>query len=100
MLALAKDWLIIFVLTVIFIYDIRWYLIPDKVALPAALLVFLLNLFLGYNWLVLLICALIGGGFFLLQFLVSRGKWVGGGDIRLGVGAGSPTVASGKQTFG
>jgi len=25
-----------------------------------------------------------GGGFFLIQFLVSRGKWIGGGDIRLG----------------
>ena len=24
------------------------------------------------------------GGFFLLQFLISRGKWIGGGDIRLG----------------
>ena len=27
----------------------------------------------------------IGGGFFLLQFVVSSGKWIGGGDIRLGV---------------
>jgi prepilin signal peptidase PulO-like enzyme (type II secretory pathway) len=84
-LALIKDWLAIFALTAIFIYDARWYLIPDEVAIPAALLLFLLNLFLGYNWLVLLICALIGGGFFLLQFLVSRGRWVGGGDIRLGL---------------
>ncbi|MDD5527501.1 MAG: prepilin peptidase [Patescibacteria group bacterium] len=84
-LSLIKDWLIIFALTTIFIYDLRWYLIPDKVALPAALLIFLLNIFLGYNWLTLLICAIIGGGFFLLQFLVSQGKWVGGGDIRLGI---------------
>ncbi len=84
-LALAKDWLMIFALTALFIYDWRWYLIPDKIVLPAALLVFLLDLSLGYNWLVLLVCALIGGGFFLLQFLVSRGKWVGGGDIRLGI---------------
>jgi len=82
--SLLKDWLIIFALTAIFIYDARWYLIPDEVAIPAALLMFLLNLLLGYNWLVLLLCALIGGGFFLLQFLVSQGKWVGGGDIRLG----------------
>ncbi|PIY78426.1 MAG: prepilin peptidase, partial [Parcubacteria group bacterium CG_4_10_14_0_8_um_filter_35_7] len=33
------------------------------------------NLFLG---------GIIVSGFFLLQFLVSRGKWIGGGDIRLG----------------
>ncbi|MBU0598595.1 prepilin peptidase, partial [Patescibacteria group bacterium] len=25
------------------------------------------------------------GGFFLLQFVVSKGKWIGGGDIRLGI---------------
>jgi prepilin signal peptidase PulO-like enzyme (type II secretory pathway) len=84
-LSLIKDWLLIFSLTTIFIYDLRWYLIPDKVALPAALILFLLNIFLGFNWLTLIFCALIGGGFFLLQFLVSNGKWVGGGDIRLGI---------------
>jgi prepilin signal peptidase PulO-like enzyme (type II secretory pathway) len=53
--------------------------------LPACVLVFLINLFLGFNWLTLILCALIGGGFFLLQFIISRGKWIGGGDIRLGV---------------
>ena len=25
------------------------------------------------------------GGFFLLQFAVSKGKWIGGGDIRMGM---------------
>jgi prepilin signal peptidase PulO-like enzyme (type II secretory pathway) len=90
-LELAKYWLMIFVLTVIFIYDGRWYLIPDKVVLPGALLVFGLNLFLGYDWLPLILCALIGGGFFLLQFLVSQGKWIGGGDIRLGILLGCAT---------
>jgi prepilin signal peptidase PulO-like enzyme (type II secretory pathway) len=28
---------------------------------------------------------LVGGGFFLLQYAVSKGTWVGGGDIRLGM---------------
>ena len=27
----------------------------------------------------------IAGGFFLLQFVISKGKWIGGGDIRLGL---------------
>jgi prepilin signal peptidase PulO-like enzyme (type II secretory pathway) len=90
-LALVREWLIIFALTVIFIYDCRWYLIPDKVALPAALIIFILDLFLGYDWLALSVCVLIGGGFFLLQFLVSKGKWVGGGDIRLGILLGAIT---------
>jgi prepilin signal peptidase PulO-like enzyme (type II secretory pathway) len=84
-LALVKDWLIIFTAIVIFVYDARWYLIPDRVVVPASLILLILNLFLGFSWLALLLGALIGGGFFLLQFLVSQGRWVGGGDIRLGL---------------
>jgi prepilin signal peptidase PulO-like enzyme (type II secretory pathway) len=83
-LSLAKYWLVIFILTVIFVYDCRWYLIPDKVAIPGALLLVFLNVVLGYDWLTVILCSLIGCCFFLAQFLVSRGKWVGGGDIRLG----------------
>ena len=33
----------------------------------------------------LLFSGIIGGSFFLLQFLISGGKWIGGGDIRLGL---------------
>jgi leader peptidase (prepilin peptidase) / N-methyltransferase len=84
-ISLVKDWLIIFTCLVIFIYDLRWYLIPDKVVLPASLLVFLINILFGFDWLTMSLCALAGGGFFLFQFLLSRGRWVGGGDIRLGV---------------
>jgi prepilin signal peptidase PulO-like enzyme (type II secretory pathway) len=91
-LALVKDWLAIFALTAIFIYDWRWYIIPDKIAIPAALLIFIINLFLGYGWITALACALIGGGFFLAQLLVSQGKWVGGGDIRLGILLGFATA--------
>lgn len=79
-----KDWFIIAVMVVIFIYDLRWSLILDKVTLPACLVVFILNLALGVNWLNLIVSAAIGGSFFLIQFLVSKGKWIGGGDIRLG----------------
>jgi prepilin signal peptidase PulO-like enzyme (type II secretory pathway) len=80
-----RDWFVIAVMIVIFIYDFRWYLILDEVSLPACSAVLIFNLFLGINWLTLLISALVGGGFFLLQFVVSRGKWIGGGDIRLGL---------------
>ncbi len=27
----------------------------------------------------------VGGGLFLLQYIISKGKWIGGGDVRLGV---------------
>jgi len=81
---LFRDWFIISVMVVIFIYDLRWYLILDKVTIPAMIVVFIFNLALGFNLWNLLISGIIGGSFFLVQFLVSRGKWVGGGDIRLG----------------
>ena len=85
LLSVFRDWFVIAVMIVIFIYDLRWYLILDEVSLPACSAVLIFNLFLGINWLTLLISALVGGGFFLLQFIVSRGKWIGGGDIRLGL---------------
>jgi prepilin signal peptidase PulO-like enzyme (type II secretory pathway) len=88
-LELTKDWLAIFTVMAVLIYDWRWYLIPDKAILPAALIVFGINLFLGFNWLALAYCVFAGGGFFLLQLIISRGRWIGGGDIRLGVFAGA-----------
>ena len=84
-IAIVRDWFIVAVMIVIFIYDLRWYLILDIVTLPAAALVFIINLILGFNWQSLFISGIIGAGFFLIQFLVSRGKWIGGGDIRLGL---------------
>ena len=36
-------------------------------------------------WQQLLISVIIGAGFFLLQFVISKGRWIGGGDIRLGL---------------
>jgi prepilin signal peptidase PulO-like enzyme (type II secretory pathway) len=56
----------------------------DKIILPSCLIVFVFNLVLGAGWLDLVISAIIGSSFFLFQFLVSQGRWIGGGDIRLG----------------
>lgn len=91
----AIDWRVIFeyftylifscFLIIIFVYDLRYYLILDKVSLTALVIAFLLNYLLGAPIVNLLISALLIGGFFLLQFVVSRGKWIGGGDIRLGL---------------
>ena len=72
-------------LIVIFVYDLRYYLVLDSVVLPAVVIAFIINLFLGFSWWNLLLGMLVGGGFFLLQFVVSKGKWIGGGDIRVGL---------------
>ena len=71
---------------VVFIYDLRWYLILDIVVLPTCIIVLIFNLIIGeFSWLNLAISGIIGGSFFLIQYVVSRGKWIGGGDIRLGL---------------
>jgi prepilin signal peptidase PulO-like enzyme (type II secretory pathway) len=82
---LVRDLFIVFIFTVVFVYDLRWYLVSDKAVLPAALLLFLLNLYLGFPWWKILLAAMIGGLFFLAQLLISKGKWIGGGDVRLGL---------------
>ncbi len=69
----------------IFLYDLKYQLILDVVLLPLIPCVFVLSLVRGYAWHDLLIGALVGGGFFAAQYLLSRGRWIGGGDIRLGV---------------
>jgi len=85
MIQLLRDFFLISVMIVIFIYDLRWSEILDKVTLPACAAVLVINLVLGFNLWNLLISGIIGGSFFLIQFLISNGKWIGGGDIRLGL---------------
>jgi len=72
-------------LIIIFVYDLKYYLILDKIVVPGMVVALIGNFLLGRNWLDLLLGAVIGSGIFLLQYTISRGKWVGGGDIRLGL---------------
>lgn len=92
LLILFRNWVFTAILTIIFIYDLKYYLILDKITIPAMLIALLLNVIINlaqHNSLLsnssFLVSALIAGGFFFLQFLISKGKWIGGGDIRLGL---------------
>lgn len=71
-------------LIIIFIYDLKYYLILDKISLPAIVTALILNLVLGFEISNLLLGATIGAGFFAFQYFISKGRWVGDGDIRLG----------------
>ncbi|MBI4599681.1 prepilin peptidase [Candidatus Uhrbacteria bacterium] len=83
--ALVRVLVFFAVLTVLFVYDARWGLVPDSVTLPAIPIALLINLFVFSSpWVSLLVAGLVGGGFFTLQYVVSKGVWIGGGDIRLG----------------
>ncbi len=79
--------IIVIFLIIIFIYDLKFYLILDKISVPAMAFAIIWNLSKDFslsNLVNLLVAGLVAGGFFLLQYVVSKGKWIGGGDIRLG----------------
>jgi leader peptidase (prepilin peptidase) / N-methyltransferase len=84
-LSLLRDLIIISSMVLVFIIDLRWYLIFDITVLPVAVVVLVINLFLGMSWQNLLVSGIIGAGIFLFQYIISKGKWIGGGDIRLGL---------------
>ncbi len=78
-------------LMALLVYDLRWYLLPNRVIYPLAAiaavqaavraaaaerpLVALLNTALA---------VIVGGGIFYVLFQISKGKWIGGGDVKLG----------------
>ncbi len=85
------------VLIIVFVYDLKHYLIPDKILFPAIGVAFIYRLFenlnisnwilisnlapfLNYFW-----AAAIASGFFLAIFLISGGRWMGFGDVKLAI---------------
>ena len=75
------------ILVFIFFYDLLYMEVPDQILLPAIVIaglgLFYPGMMIGPKE------ALIGAGglalFFLLQILISGGKWLGGGDLRIGI---------------
>lgn len=72
-------------LLLIAVSDGETHRIPDALALPFILVC------LAYGFLrgtLSTVPPLVGGGFFALQWIIGRGRWVGSGDIGLGLGLG------------
>lgn len=85
---LFRDWFFLSILLIIFIQDYRWSIILDRVTLPALAVTLVFQLAFSLTWTTVGNLALgiaIGGGFFAAQYIISRGRWIGGGDIRLGL---------------
>lgn len=80
-----RDAMVSVFLVIIFLYDFRFSVIPDRFSIPAIIIVILFNVVLGASTWSMLLGGLALGGFFSVQYLVSQGKWVGGGDIRMGL---------------
>ncbi len=81
----VRDALIASALILIFVFDYRASIIPDRLTIPAMIVALVFNVALGIPLLTLLFGGLLLGSFFAVQFLVSNGRWVGGGDIRMGL---------------
>ncbi len=73
------------------VYDLRWFLLPNKIVFPliglALTQLILLAVYDG-DWRVLAGAALgtlVVSGTFYVLFQASKGTWIGGGDVKLGV---------------
>jgi len=89
-------WLIAGVgLAILFVYDTKWYLLPDKVNFAvigigalSALSVFINSRDKPGTIISILGSVFILSGIYLILYIYSKGKWIGFGDIKLGLGLG------------
>lgn len=69
-------------LIVIFVFDLKHFIIPDRMIIFASFFAFLYRIFAG-NMINSLFSAVLASLFFLIIFLVSRGRAMGFGDVKL-----------------
>lgn len=79
----TRNALVAMLLLPIFMFDWRASVIPDRLSVPAMIIVLSLNAVMGFDPLTMLFGGFALGAFFAAQYIASHGKWVGGGDIRL-----------------
>lgn len=84
-LLLARNWLAIVVMIIVFVYDFRWQLVSLVVVVPAIIIFIAFNIFLSFLWWQILMAGIILGSFFLAQYIITNKKGIGEGDIWLGV---------------
>jgi len=84
-LLLIRDWLLVVTLIIVFVYDFRWQLIPMTIIWPMTAVFFGLNIFVGFSWTSILIAGAVSAAFFGMQYIITRKKGIGEGDIWLGL---------------
>jgi len=86
-------WLVsIVLLAILFVYDLRWFLLPDKIMYPLigiGIVIATIRIFAADNSALALldiaIAVAILSGLYLALFMVSKGRWIGFGDVKLGL---------------
>jgi prepilin signal peptidase PulO-like enzyme (type II secretory pathway) len=73
------------------VYDIKWKLLPNRILYPTAALAMAMATIVVISssgplkaLLNVVGASLVGGGIFYVLFQVSAGRWIGGGDVKLG----------------
>ena len=79
-----RDFLFIFILAIVFVYDYNWQEVPMIIVWPGIVLMIFFSWLLGASFLTVLIASALTSAFFLLQYLLTRGRGLGEGDIWLG----------------
>jgi len=87
LILMVTDFLFIAVLIVVFVIDVKHFLIIPKLIYPMIPIAFILNLW-GSGWSMqaagdMIFAGLVGFLFYWIQHFISKGKWVGGGDMKL-----------------
>lgn len=86
-------WLIAGVLlAILFAYDLKWFLLPNQIVFPliaVGVIVAMINIStapeVGYALLDLAGAIVILSGIYLLLWVISKGQWIGFGDVKLGL---------------
>lgn len=82
----VRDLILLCFLIIIFVYDFKYLLIPDKIVFFGIIFAILSILFFKEpNFLNSLLASFCLGSFFFFQYFFSKGKWLGQGDIGVGI---------------
>jgi len=85
-LLLARDLVLTIFLILLFLTDVYHGLLPHRFTAAGTIAAIVLNLWTqNFTPVQMIFGMIICGGFFYLQHLISRGRWVGGGDIGMGL---------------
>lgn len=78
-------------LLALLVYDLRWSLLPNRIIYMLSLIAAaasVINIATAQRPLIALLnvilAVIVGGGIFYVLFQASKGKWIGGGDVKLG----------------